>query len=269
MFAYMEHGSNTETPLAAPPTYVIPNLKKGIEVLMLLSAHHDGLRLKDISEQLDIPKTTALRILSTFCSEGMSIKTGDRYAPGFKLIQLGMRTLCGMELRKAATLPLQELSRKTGETAHLAVLSENKSLILDVCDSPNPLRIASRAGTQVPLYCSSTGKVFIAFVLCGPDVEAFTHNEPLERRAPHTLTSQSALKKEIVKIRAQGYALDDEEFFENVRCLAAPVRDGRGAVVAALGITAATVRFKKDQVAKVAASVLAAAADIARNLGAS
>ena len=247
--------------------YVIPNLKKACDVLVALSQDSRGMSIAEISGQLDIPRTTTLRILSTLCAEGMTAKRDARYYLGDTLVRVGLRALAELDIRTVCAPVLRELADSTGETAHLAVLSGDHALILDVCDSPHPLRVASRPGTLAQLHCSATGKVLCAFSDTGA-LEALLKNKEFERRTPHTLTSKAALKNEAVVTRTRGYAIDEEEYHPGVRCLAAPVRDARGAVVAAVGITGSASRFTRNKIESFSATVIKASDQVSRGLGA-
>jgi len=161
---------------------------------------------------------------------------------------------------------LEKLTARIAETSHLAIPCDNRSLIVAVQDSPHPLRAASRPGFLAELYCSSTGKSLLAF-LHYPRLEDIIGQTPLPKRTAHTLTTVAELRREIELTRKRGFSLDDEEFHLGVRCLACPVHGSDGTVVAAIGITAATVRFPKERIPEMAVAVKAAAADLSRLLG--
>jgi DNA-binding IclR family transcriptional regulator len=200
--------------------------------------------------------------------EGVIEKQGDTYKIGFRVIKLGMAALSRMELRNVAIPSLYELSITLGETAHLAVLSDRKSLIIEVCDSPHPVKISSRPGTSVSLHCSATGKVLLAFAVGAENIDEYLQHKKLEKKTDNTITSMDELKKEIQKIVHQGYAVDNEEYYENVRCLAAPVRNAFSQTVAAVGITATTFRFKTEAIRSASIEVIRGATEISKKLGA-
>ena len=179
-----------------------------------------------------------------------------------------MVALSRMELRNIAIPFLYELSIKLGETSHLAVLSDRKSLIVEVCDSPHPVKISSRPGTLVSLNCSATGKVLLAFSIGAENIDEYFEDMKLEKRTENTITSISELKKEIQKILNQGYAVDNEEYYENVRCIAAPVQNAFNKTVAAIGITATTFRFKPEMTESASGEVISIAREISKKLGA-
>jgi len=246
--------------------YVIPNLRNACRILKLLGRSADGYKVADIGRKLEIPVTTTLRIMTTLHLEGLVRKNGTHYELGPVLIQLGNASLAGTEIRTTALPVLEKLTAKIAETSHLAIPCDNRSLIVAVQDSPHPLRAASRPGFLAELYCSSTGKTFLAF-LHHPRLEEFIGPTPLPRRTSHTLSTLAEIRREIELTRKRGFSLDDEEFHLGVRCLAAPVYSSDGIVVAAVGITAATVRFTRERIPEMAVAVKGAAAELSRLLG--
>lgn len=246
--------------------YVIPNLRNACDILKLLGTSKEGCKVADIARTLGLPVTTTLRIMATLQLEGFVRKVEGRFELGPVLIHLGNASLAGTEIREAALPVLQQLTQTTEETSHLAIPCDNRALIVAVQDSPHPLRAASRPGYLAELHCSSTGKIFLAFLHQARLTEWFSRKESA-RRTPHTLTTFAEIKREAELTRKRGYSLDNEEYHPGVRCLAAPVFGSDGNVVAALGITAATVRFSKERIPEFAAKVTAAAAELARSLG--
>ena len=264
---------SSPTPRPPPATdpvgserYVIPNLRNACRILKLMARHPNGIKAADLARDLRIPVTTTLRIMTTLCLEELARKVEGRFELGPLLIQLGNAALAGTEIRELAQPLLLRLTETTDETSHLAIPCDDRALIVAVQDSPHPLRAASRPGFLAELYCSSTGKSLLAF-LHYPRLEDIVGQTPLPKRTVHTLTTVAEIRREIELTRKRGYSLDDEEFHLGVRCLAAPVHSSDGKVVAAIGITAATVRFSKDRIPEMAVAVKAAAADLSRLLG--
>ncbi len=177
-----------------------------------------------------------MRILKTLESEDFVAQKGSEYHLSKKLVRIALVTLGKTSLRKIASPYLKELSELTRETAHIAVLSGDRSLLIDVCDSPNPLCVASRSGSLVDLYYSFTGKVFLAYAIS--DVAALYKGKDLKRYTKNTSVTLAEVLADIEQTRRTGYGFDDEEFREGVRCLAAPIFAGEQEVVGAVGITA-------------------------------
>ncbi len=267
-------GSSAARPLPAPGSdprpagerYVIPNLRNACRILKLLGRHPDGLRSAELARSLAIPVTTTLRIMTTLHLEGLARRTEGRYELGPALIQLGTAALAGAEIRELALPVLDRLTAATDETAHLAIPCDRRSLIVAVQNSPHPLRAASRPGFLADLHCSSTGKIFLAY-LYRPELPEIYAEERPTKHTPATLTSLADVRREVDLTRERGYSVDNEEFNAGVRCLAAPVFGSDGAVAAAIGITAATVRFTKERIPEMAAKVRAAAAELSQLLG--
>jgi len=246
--------------------YVIPNLRNSCRILKLLGQHPDGLKAAELARRLQIPVTTTLRIMTTLHLEGFARKHEGRYELGPVLIQLGNAALAGTEIRELALPLLHQLTSELDETSHLAIPCDERALIVAVEDSPHPLGAASRPGFLAELHCSSTGKIFLSFLFHDRLAEIVAKTRP-QRRTPHTLTTLSQLKREVELTVKRGYSLDNEEFNLGVRCLAAPVLDADGDVIAAIGITASTVRFTKDRIPEIAAKVRLIAAELSRLMG--
>ena len=246
--------------------YTIPNLGKACNVLELVSNTTGGCLLKEISAQLSIPRTTALRITETLLDANYLARNEEgAFTLGTSLVRLGVKALDNLDIRGFARPVLQALSAETGESSHLAMLNGDRSMLVEVADSPHPIRIASRPGTLVELHCSSTGKVFLAFSI--PEPSTFCKTLVF---TPHTRNTDSSAVDVLASIeltRKQGYAMDEEEYVLGVRCIAAPVKNAFGKTIAAIGITASTSTFTKGKIRNMARKLKDAAATISENMG--
>ncbi len=248
--------------------YTIPSLQRGIRIVEAILRQGNGSTALELEEEFGIPKTTIFRILHTLQKENWLEKQGDRYLAGHRLIQNGMQALSGMELRRIAVPYLDRLSRETEETAHLGVWAGKKVMLVEVCDGPKHIRIASRAGSLTPAHCSSLGKVLLANVVGPENLKQFYEGETLEKRTPNTITDLAVLANELEKVKEQGYAVDEREYYEDVRCVAAPVQNAFSSTIAALGITATTLTLHESMILDVAAKVMKIAKDVSQALGA-
>ncbi|MDF7801000.1 IclR family transcriptional regulator [Pontiellaceae bacterium B1224] len=246
--------------------YHIPNLGKACDVLELISNTPGGCPLKDISASLSIPRTTALRITQTLLEANYLARNEEgAFTLGPSLVQLGVKALDNLDIRGFARPILQALSQETGESSHLAMLTGDKSMLVEVADSPHPIRIASRPGTLVELHCSSTGKIFLAFSVTEP--RQFIQSLELTKHTEQTDTTLEDVLASIEETRKKGYAMDEEEFMTGVRCMAAPVKNAFGKTIAAIGITASTSTFTKAKIRTMAKKLQRAAAEISSNMG--
>ena len=246
--------------------YRIPNLDKACLVIEKIAGSAEGCTLKELSEQLEIPHTSALRIAQTLTNRGFLAKNEKgKFSAGTTLVHVGVMALDHLDIRGFARPILKRLSEKTGESSHIALLSADKSLLVEVCDSPHPVRIASRPGTLVDLHCSSTGKVFLAFSI--PEPEKFCRTLELSGHTPNTSTTAKAVLADIEQTRKQGYAIDEEEYVLGGRCIAAPIKNAFGKTIAAIGITASARTFTKAKIPTMSARLIQAATDIATSMG--
>lgn len=258
---HAEIGPNT-----SQERYVIPNLRNACRVLKLLRGHPGGLKTSYLARMLGIPVTTTMRITATLQIEGLVQKIDGRFGLGPVLIHLGNAALAGTDIRKLALPLLQELTLRTSETSHLAIPCNERSLIIAVQDSPHPLRAVSPAGFLTDLHSSSTGKIFLAYVFREQFPQFHSAKAPYKHTA-HTLTKRSDLEREIELTRKRGYSVDNEECHTGVRCVAAPIFSSDGNVVAAIGITAASVRLAEKRIPEIAAKVREVADEASRLLG--
>jgi DNA-binding IclR family transcriptional regulator len=246
--------------------YTIPNLVKTCEILKVLAGRPEGVTSAELEKLVRVPRTTAFRILKTLCAQEMAEKRGAFFFPGSSLMQIGLHSLQSLEIRSMSIPILSRLASETGFTAHLAIPSGFHSLILEVHDSPNPVRVASRPGSIVPLHCSSTGKVFLAWRFADR-LEEYFAGASNEWYTENTIVTPARMKEEIEKIKRDGYAVDNHEFYKDVYCLAAPVRDSRGQVIAALGVTGPSVQFTDENRSGAALRVVKAARELSAVLG--
>jgi DNA-binding IclR family transcriptional regulator len=246
--------------------HLTPNLVKALEVLKLLAENEQGLSSSDIEKRVSIARTTAFRILKSLCHKEMAQKRGGLYFAGPMLYEVGLQALSRLPLRQRAVPVLQELTRRTGHTSHLAVPSGWHSLILEVCDSSAPIRVASRSGTLADLHCSATGKIFLSYLYRDRLKEFCTQVQP-QARTEKTAIDIVSLTKMTEEVPGQGFAIDNEEYHAGVRCLAAPVFDMQHQVIAAVGITGPATEILIETIPSLSKIVIASAANLSRSLG--
>jgi len=246
--------------------YLIPNLVKACEVLSALAERPDGISSAEVEALVDVPRTTAFRILKTLGSEGMAEKRGKLFFSGASLVQIGLNSLRSMEIRSLSIPLLSRLAAQADFTAHLAIPNGWQSLILEVHDSPHPVRVASRPGATVPLYCSSTGKIFLAFRY-EHELEKYFAMTSLKKNTNNTIITLSEMQIEAERIRRNDFSVDNQEFHEDIWCLASPVRDSGGRVVAAIGVTGPATQADGQKKTDICTHVKKAAKELSSKLG--
>jgi DNA-binding IclR family transcriptional regulator len=193
-------------------------------------------------------------------------RTG-RYRLGLRIFELGGLVMQQMNLWDEALPFLEGLVHDTGETGHLAVLDGGEAIYIERVEARRALRVPSAIGRGYPAHATNLGKVLLAD-LAPEQVEQIVAERGLAAYTPHTITDPEGLAAELERIRAVGYAVDNEEYDEGLRCIGAPVRDHSGHVVAALGIGGPVTRITPDRVDELAELVMTAARGLSRRLGA-
>ncbi|MGA9398541.1 MAG: IclR family transcriptional regulator [Anaerolineaceae bacterium] len=210
---------------------------KAIYIVEILASKADvGINLAELSSLINMPKSSTHRYLVTLQELGLAErKDGDRFYLGTKMIEIAGAFLSKSDLRNESHLVMNELAEKTGETIHLAIPSGREVVYIAKIESSHALGMSSHIGSRLPMYCTSLGKAILAF--SNPDLLESILSDKLEVRTTHTNTSPTALRAELVTVRSQGFALDNEENEPGIRCVGAPVLDYSGKAIAAISIS--------------------------------
>ncbi len=246
----------------------IQSLDRGLQILETLSLSSEPMGLPELSEILGVDRSTVYRLLSTLLQRGyVSQDPGTkRYRLGFKVVELGRRAIDSFSLRAASKPYMKSLMLETGESVNLVVLSGENIISIDHEASPSPLAVSDDIGTIFNPYATASGKAILAH-LPEAQVQEVLEGFRFEAFTARTITSLAALQNHFLQIREKGYAVDDEERYIGVRCLAAPIFDYRNKVVAAIGISGPTTRITLDSIVPFSRVVLKAANAISRDLG--
>jgi DNA-binding IclR family transcriptional regulator len=209
-----------------------------------------GIRAGDVAASLTMPLPTAYHLLSTLTDEGLLTKTDDRrYQLGPKVGLLAEAFAAQISAPELLVGRLRELSDRTGETAYLSAWRRGDAVLLSIIDGKRTVRVAGlHLGYSGLAHARASGKVLLAYGRPGT-LEEYLRRHSMEVRTERTVTDARALEAEMVRTRAAGYAIDEEEFAEGVACIAAPVGDG----TMAMGISAPAERFRARRAELIAA----------------
>ncbi len=248
--------------------YIIQSVAHALDVLEEFKGDAIELGVTELSKKLKLHKNNIFRLLATLEARGYieQNKSTENYRLGLKSLELGQTFIRQMGLLRQARPSLEKLANRTNETSYLAIMRNQDVVYLDVVEANQTVRVASRVGLRLPTYCTAVGKVLI----CSESEEEIRKRLPeqLVKRTPKTLADPKALVDHLKKVAKQGYAVDDEEFEEGVRCIAAPIRDYTGNVVAAISISGPAMRMPDKKIAEeLAPAVKEAAEEISRRLG--
>ncbi len=242
-------------------------VKRISDILRCFTTGNPERGVMEISRQTGLHKSTTSRLLSSLESEGLVDKNPEsgKYRLGLEIIHLAGAVLEQIGLRQAAHMALRELANITQETINIAVLHGDACINIESIKSPQPIQYAGQLGRRNPLHCTSTGKIFLAFM--SADESRQWLSQPLEAFTPSTITDLTALEEDLQKTRQLGYASAHDEFDEGLSAIAAPIRDISGRVVAALSISGPSFRMGAEQITHYAPRLTAAAQKISNQLG--
>lgn len=210
-------------------------LIKGLRLLEALARRGQPMGVSEIAAITGMPKSGAHRLLQGLLDERYVLRhEAGTYSVSIKLWELGSSALLGFDLRRKADGVMEALMQDTGETVHLSVLDQQEVVYVHKVESANPVRGYTQIAGRVPAHCVATGKAMMAFKSAAWLDEAVAH---LYAATSRTLTRPAAFKAEMQKVRRNGYAINRGEWRAGVNGLAAPIFDGTGAVIAAIGIS--------------------------------
>lgn len=226
----------------------IGSLRKAFQIVDLLMKHPKGLRLSEIGKAADAPVSTIHHILNTLRSFDYIDQDLDskRYRLGFKFLMIGRAVLDNLDIRNYAFDHLRKLQQKCNETVNLYILRNGKATLVDKIQKVGGLSLDTFIGFSTDPHAAASGKVLLSD---RPKAEILQLYEtrPLKVYGKNTITNMSDLLEELENVHRQGYAIDNEEHYEGVRCVAAPIRTG-GRIKAAVSITGSVFSMTMERI---------------------
>lgn len=225
--------------------------------------------LIELSNALKLHKSTTHRLLNSLSYMGyvkQNEETG-KYSLTYKLLEIAYRSLSNTEVLPAARPYLKKLSIKTGETVHLVHLEGTEAVYIDKVESnANSVRMVSKVGSRIPLYCSGVGKAILA-TMTDEEVAHIWENSNIQKFTNYTITTLEGLYQILQQVRENGYAMDDEENEEGVRCIAACILDYKGRARYAFSLSAPKGRMDDNRIKELAPYILQLKEDLSREFG--
>jgi len=228
----------------------LTSLDKSLRVIELLSKNPQGLSLLEMSNMLGFPKSTIHHILATFLPYDYVAQNAEtkKYCLGFRFLSIGKVILDNIDVRRIACKHLRKLHEECNETVHLGILRDGKVIYIEKIEKPGGLSLATYIGFSTEPHAAAGGKVLLS-ELSPREIRKIYHSRPLKTYGKNTITSMAQLLKELEKIRIEGYAIDDEEYYEGVRCVAAPIR-AAGKIIGAISITGSIFTMTMERINK-------------------
>jgi len=234
-----------------------------LEKLSLVSSSS----LEDLAKATGLAKPTVYRFLLTLRDLGYIHRDeGDQWYLTMRLFSIGSRALDHIELAAVARPIAVRLSAELGETVHMGILDDGEVLYVLKIESRYTIRMYSRVGRKIPLYCSAMGKTLLAH-LPSAERDELLGTLNLVQFTPNTIKNRKNLEKELGRIIVEGIAVDDEEHETGITCLAAPIRDHRGMVTAAMSVSWPVFRFEPAMRHEYVRQIVAAADEVSAILG--
>lgn len=246
--------------------YHVPNLERALDLVELLSVRREGLGLAAAARELRISPNMAYRVARTLEARGYLERDPEsrRYRLGAKLRGLGTAAADRRSLVAAAWPILRKLRDGVRESLFVGGRIGDEGVVLETLPGTEPFVIDVHPGTRYPLSNTAPGKAILSF---SEDREALLRRIPLPRPTRRSICSRNRLAREVARVRELGYAIDDGEFHDGIRCVAAPVLDGEGGLAGVIWTVAPAVRLPRRFFPRWGRLFTAHAAEISRRLG--
>lgn len=245
---------------------ILQTVDRALQLLEIVAEHPEGVVAKELEESLELNKVTVHRLLATLENRGFIERIGNGYTMGIKVVELSSMKLNNVELKTEATPYLRKLVRELGLPVQMAILEGQEAVFIDKVESLTSLRMYSQIGKRIPVYSSGVGK---ALLLRKTDEEILNLLSKVEfiQFTSKTLTSAEAVLEEIKRARITGYTVDNEEHEEGIICVAAPIYDYRGEIIAAISAGGREGVFMNDSGQESIQRIKNTALEISKRLG--
>ena len=249
------------------------SLERGLAILSAFKSGRPLLGISELARVIGLGRSTTHRYVATLAALGYLEQdpATRKYRLGPRVLDLGFSAINSMELRELAAPHLQQLSDDTGFTVNMAILDGVDIVYVERCRSSRAgqreIDLNLHVGSRMPAYCTSMGKVLLAF-LDADECNALLDGSSLQRRGPNTLTTRRSLQVELERVRREGFAINNEELAYGLRSIAAPVRAHDGAVAAAVNLAVhSSMVSMQELVARLTPALLKTAAEISARAG--
>lgn len=227
----------------------VQSVERALTLLNVLSEYPDGIQVTRLSEQVGLTKSTTHRLLTTLVNMNYVLKDkdSDKYKLGYQVVYLSRQLLNNSDLIQVSRPYLKKLCDDVNEAIHLCIEDNEEVLYIDKLESTQTIRMYSRIGNRRPFYCTGVGKVLLA----GMESERYKQilqNIDFEVRTPNTITTPEKLTEEVRRVKELGYALDNVEVEEGIRCIAAPIYNAKGNIIASFSISGPSNRVTLERI---------------------
>ena len=242
------------------------SMTNALRLLNLFTMDEPELTLNDLAEKLDVGPSTVYRITNTLIHEGFLTKdpSSKNFRLGSLLLSMGHTIISSNSLCEKSPLILEKLVKDTGETAHLSILEDNKTIYLQKFECLNYVHLLTHVGKKNPVHCTSTGQIMLAFQTEEQVEKVIVAGLP--RFTPNTITDPIKFKERLTLAQKQGYAYNKDEMLNGVSAIAAPVKSPSGKVEFSVSIAGPTSRISPCNVQTLSKLVINAADELTKRL---
>ncbi|PFN97735.1 IclR family transcriptional regulator [Bacillus sp. AFS076308] len=245
----------------------LSSVKNALRILQCFTMDEPEKKISELSAALGLNKSTVSRTMTTLASEGFVYKDPEtkKYRLGLSILSLSGIVSSQMDIYRESQPVLNRLVENIGETAHISVLDHLDVIYLQKVECNHPVRFLTHIGKRNPPYCTSSGKVLLAYA--AEDVVNQVIEKGLEKLAKNTITNPQNLRIHLNQVKENGYANSTEEILEGVTSIAAPIFDYRGKVIAALSVVGPNQRIQEHKIQGLAKKVMSAAREVSTRMG--
>ena len=246
----------------------VKSVERALRLIDILAENEGEMSLTEIAKTVGWPKSTVHGLLATLRDYHVVDQSPDNgyYRLGVKLFELGNLVARRWDIRSVALPAMRQMNNQLGEMVQLATEDKGDVLYIEKLDSKHLLRIVSEIGARLPMHCSGLGKVLLAYKTPA-ELRWIISQKGLRRLTSRTITDYELLEKELTKIREQGYAIDDGEIMESLRCVAAPIFDKDGKVRYAISVSGIAENMQGKHFNEVLEALLKTAEVISYEMG--
>jgi DNA-binding IclR family transcriptional regulator len=250
-----------------PTDYNVRAVERALQIMGCFDDVHPERGISEIAQVVGLHKATAHRIVTTLVNYGYLERAddGQRYRLGLELTNLGYKVIRRMDLRREAHPYMKELVETWDETCDLSIFDHGQAFYIEILRGNRALTISAAVGQRLPAHSTASGKLFLAY-LPADELDALL-SQPLDAYTDNTITSPDELRKQLKKIREQGYAVDYEEYEAGVCAVAAPIFNRAGNVIAAIGGPSPMSRMTPERITEIAKAFKEAAKAISHRMG--
>jgi len=246
----------------------VQTLDRALDILELLATETKGLGVTDISVRIGLHKSTVHRLLNALSKRGYVEKNNiyGTYQLGLKIVEISSIHLNNIELKTEAAPFLRKLASESTQPVHLATLIDGEVTYIEKVETLNSIRMYSQIGKRVPIHCTAVGKALL-MNRSEEEIEEMLKDRELNKYTSKTITNVKQLIQQISEAKLRGWAMDDGEHEENIRCIAAPIYDYRGDIIAAVSTSGSSNIISPEKDEEISQYVVKAAKEISKRMG--